>query len=143
MGTLEERIQALEDRDEIRELTARYCHAVVRKDGPALAGMFCEDGEMRMGETVMRGREELLDGYSGPALTDIAPKPFIQNHVIELDGDRASGLCSAELRLVQDGEAYTAAGHYEDEYRRVDGTWKFASRNFVVYHWVPLSRGWA
>ena len=85
MGTLEERIRAIEDRDEIRELTARYCYAVVRQDGPALVEMFCEDGEMRMGERVMRGRDELLAGYSGSDLLDIAPKPFIQNHVVEPD----------------------------------------------------------
>ena len=63
--------------------------------------------------------------------------------VVELDGDSASGRCSVEIRLVQDGEAYTAAGWYDDSYRRDGGGWRFAHRKFHVFHWVPLAKGWA
>ncbi len=41
------------------------------------------------------------------------------------------------------GEAYTVAGHYLDTYRKVDGHWRFAHRDFRTYHWVPLKQGWA
>mgnify|MGYP002139257045 CR=1 FL=1 len=40
-------------------------------------------------------------------------------------------------------EAYTVAGHYFDTYRKVEGRWRFAERDFRTYHWVPLSKGWA
>ena len=43
--------------------------------------------------------------------------------------------------MVNKGEAYTVAGHYADRYRRVDGRWRFAERDFMVYHWVPLAEG--
>ncbi|MBK6959730.1 MAG: nuclear transport factor 2 family protein [Gammaproteobacteria bacterium] len=42
-------MKILEDKDEIRELTARYCYAVVAQDGAALLDMFASDGEFHMG----------------------------------------------------------------------------------------------
>ena len=142
MGRTKQRIRALEDKDAIRELTARYCFAVARNDLEGIVALFCEDGEFVMNDRAFHGREGIRSGY-GAGMPDPSPKPFIQNHLIELDGDRARGLCAVEIRAVQGGEAYTAAGHYEDEYRRVDGEWKFARRRFEVYHWVPLRQGWA
>lgn len=136
------RIRALEDKDAIRELTARYCWAVSRGDLEGIVALFCEDGEFVMNDRAFHGRDGIRAGY-GSGMPDPSPKPFIQNHVIELDGDRAIGLCAVEIRAVQDGEAYTGAGHYEDEYRREDGEWRFARRRFEVYHWVPLRQGWA
>ncbi len=142
MASIGDRIQAVEDKDEIRELTARYCYGVARGDTEGVVSLFCDDGVVEMPDRVLRGHDELRQAY-GRAAPQLAPKPFIQNHVIELDGDRATGLCAVEVRVVQDGEAYTAAGHYEDTYRRVSGEWKFARRYLVIYHWVPLSKGWA
>jgi uncharacterized protein (TIGR02246 family) len=142
MSKKKQRIRALEDKDAIRELTARYCYAVARSDLEGIVGLFCEDGEFVMNDRAFHGRDGIRSGY-GAGMPQPSPKPFIQNHVIELDGDRAHGLCAVEIRAVQDGEAYTAAGHYEDEYRRVGSEWKFARRRFEVYHWVPLRQGWA
>ena len=44
MNDLETRIAALEAKDEIRELTARYCHAVTDGDGLAIVDLFCTEG---------------------------------------------------------------------------------------------------
>ena len=139
MTTLEERIRAIEDRDQIRELTARYCHSIAKAEAAAVVDLFCEDGIFEMGERVVRGRGELEEFYS--VVSDSPPIPFIQNHVIELDGDQASGLCSVEIRIVQQGEAYTAAGWYDDHYRREGDRWRFAHRLYHVFQWVPLSKG--
>jgi uncharacterized protein (TIGR02246 family) len=136
------RIQALEDKDAIRELTARYCYAVARNEPEAVVALFCKDGSLVMFDRAFQGHDELRRAYA-QGTPGVAPKPFIQNHVIELDGDRAQGMCAVEIRAIQNGEAYTAAGYYEDEYRREDGEWKFACRRFHVYHWVPLREGWA
>ncbi len=141
MTSTEGRLQALEDRSEICELTARYCHAVARGDAAGIVSLFCEDGWFEMGDRTVRGRGELERFYAGVA--ERPPLPFIQNHVVELAGDEASGLCSVEIRMVRGDEAITAAGYYEDRYRRVDGAWRFAGRRFHVFHKVPLSKGWA
>ena len=115
MPTLEERIQSIEDRDAIRELTSRYCHAVVEADVDTIIALFCEDGAMVMGETVNEGHAALRQSY-GDALAELTPKPMIHNHVIELGGDSATGRCSVELRFVENGEAnegiYKPQSHY-------------------------------
>ncbi len=143
MTSLEERIQVLEDKDAIRELTAKYCYAVVRQDSQALLNMFTEDGEFHMPPQFnFRGREQLAQLYQDK-IEEVGPKPFIQNHVIQIDGDTATGNCAVEIRLVDEGKAFTACGHYDDVYRRINGEWKFARRDFELYHWVPLAEGWA
>ena len=142
MATLEDRISTIEARDEIRELTARYCHAIAAADANAIVEMFCEDGIFRTGERVTKGKAELEKFYSN--LARQPPIPFIQNHVIdELSDTTARARCSAEIRMVQNGESVTTAGWYEDTYQKVDGQWKFSERNFHVFHMVPLSKGWA
>ena len=142
MPSVEDRIRALEDRDEIRELTTRYCHAVPAADSATIVDLFTEDGAFTTAERTSKGRAALEKFYG--ALAEQPPIPFIQNHVIdELDGDQARGRCSVEIRMVRDGESITAAGWYDVHYRRVNGVWKFASRNFHVFHMVPLSKGWA
>lgn len=142
MPSLEERIRAIEDRDAIRELTARYCQLAVSGRAEDIVALFTREGEMESGETRERGRERLLELYRS-SFGALRPIPFIHNHVVELDGDRATGFCSIELRMVENGEAVTAAGHYDDVFEREDGVWKFARRRLVFYHRVPLSRGWA
>ncbi len=142
MTTIEDRLQAIEDREAIRELSARYCHAIAAGDPETIVGLFCEDGSFTVGDQTTTGTEALTTFYSG--LSETPPIPFIQNHVIdELDESTARARCSAEIRMVQHGESVTTAGWYDDRFRRVDGTWKFQERTFHVFHMVPLSKGWA
>ena len=58
----------------------------------------------------------------------------IQNAVIDLvgDGTNASGrLYIRELRQERDGHRWTTAyGLYQDSYRKVDGAWRFATRDY-------------
>jgi len=141
MSTLEERVRAIEDRDEIRELTARYCQLAVRGDAEGVVDLFTEDGVMESEGTLERGRARLAELYR-QSFEALRPIPTVHNHVIELDGDRATGFCTLELRMVENGEAVTAAGHYEDSFERVRGVWKFSRRKIVFYHRVRLSDGW-
>lgn len=129
-------------KDEIRELTHRYCHAVVDGDADAIVALFCPDGEFRSHTLNPKGQEALLAFYSA-GVGERTHKPFVQNHVITLqDEDHALGRCSVEIRVWQEGQAYTQAGHYQDEYRRVDGVWRFAKRDYIRYHNAPWSQGW-
>lgn len=156
MGTLEERVTLLErqlaealDREAIRELAARYCHAVVAGGGMPLVDLFTEDGCMQ-GDAIpaigrpaseTRGRAELIRVY-GEFTTRLQLRPFIHNHVVEPGPtrDEARGICSVEIRAVEDGVAFDIAGHYHDRYRREGGVWKFLHRHFVLYYWVKAPR---
>jgi ketosteroid isomerase-like protein len=146
---LERRVDDVVDRDAIRELVAEYCRLVVRRDAEGLVGLFTDDASLvthfpegsGQDDIETHGAADLRKAYDdvGP----IGPKPCIHNHIIELDGDQARGFCSVEIRLVQEGVAYTGSGHYEDEYRRVGSDWRFRRREIFVYHWVPHTEGWA
>ena len=142
MLSVEERLAVLEAKDEIRELTARYCFAVAEGDPDAIVGLFCEDGVFVMRDRQWAGHDRLRELYEGAA-ESVTPKPYIQNHVIQVHGEEATGRCGVEIRMVHKGEAYTVAGHYIDTYRKVAAHWRFLRRDFRTYHWVPLSRGWA
>ena len=137
------RLDRLESKDAIRELTAAYCFAVAEGRGEDIVAMFTDDGVFKMRGRTWSGRAELTEMYDNVDAGGATPKPFIQNHVISVDGDEASGRCGVEIRMVHKGESYTVAGHYYDSYRRLDGEWRFAERDFQVFHWVPLSKGWA
>ena len=142
MGDLEARLQAIEDRSAIVELTARYCQCALAGDAEGVVALFTEDGIMEAGDTAEQGRERLLTLYR-ESFDDLRPIPCVHNHVVELDGDEATGTCTVELRMVENGEAYTAAGWYEDRFRREQGEWRFAHRKLFFYHRVPLAKGWA
>ena len=149
LGEVERRLDELASRDAIRELTAEYCRKVVRGDADGMVGLFTADGSVHthfpggsgQDDVTPRGASELRQAYSD--LDAMQLRPCIHNHIIEVDGDRARGFCSVEIRLVSRGVAYTGAGHYEDAYRRVDGAWKFQHRELFIYHWVPHTKGWA
>lgn len=140
--SVEQRLAAMEAKDEIRELTARYCHAVVDGDAETIVGLFCDDGAFRTKKFEYRGDAELRGMYEG-GVGAKSHKPFIQNHVIELtSATEATGRCSVEIRIFENDEAITAAGHYLDAYRKQDGRWLFADRFFQPYHFAPVTTGW-
>lgn len=142
MNDLEVRIRAIEDRMAIVELTAQYCHMARTGNVEGIVDLFCEDGVMETAGAPEKGRERLLVVYR-EAFSGLRPLPCVHNHTVALDGDHATGCCSVEIRMVREGEAITAAGHYDDVFRRVGSAWKFEHRNLTLYHQVPHSKGWA
>ncbi len=136
------RLDVLESKDAIRELTASYCFAVAEGRDADIVALFTADGVFKSRGREFAGTQGLNEMY-GALGAEATPKPYIQNHVIVVDGDNATGRCGVEIRMVHKGESYTVAGHYFDTYRRENGQWLFAERDFHTFHWVPLSKGWA
>ncbi len=86
--SIEQRIQELEDRDEIKELTARYCWHVAHGEGEAVANLFADDGVLDVRDAdfkAVRGREALLKFYRASVREPEVAIPFIQNHIIEVN----------------------------------------------------------
>lgn len=144
--TVEQRVQELEDRDQIKELTARYCWHVAHGEGEAVAALFADDGVLEVTDgsfKPVKGRDELLKFYRTSVNQPEMAIPFIQNHIIQVNGDEAEGTCGIEARFTRNGESVTAAGYYEDRYRRENGKWRFTQRKITFHHVVPLKVGWA
>ncbi|HEV8718356.1 MAG TPA: nuclear transport factor 2 family protein [Candidatus Binatia bacterium] len=147
MKTLEQQVQELADREEIKELTARYAHGVARGEGAAVAALFTDDGVFTNSinsadpPTVVRGREALQKFYGN--IKRNTALPCIHNHLITITGDEATGTCSIEVRITRSQQSMIGSGYYEDRFRRENGRWKFAERHCTFFHFVPLQQGWA
>jgi ketosteroid isomerase-like protein len=143
MEKLEAIVRELADKEAIRDLTYRYVHHVWNQDADAAAELFAEDGEMDTSlEEPIRGRSALREALAR-LIEGADLQPYVHNHIIELDGDRASGVCYIDLRSVRDGKSMMGSGYYTDRYVRIGGEWKFQSRALTLRHFVPLDEGWA
>jgi hypothetical protein len=125
-------MSALEDKDAIRELLARYCFLL---DGFRLvefAALFTAGGEWisRNGKaTGPEAIERLLRSLVPEPAPGQRRKHFTANIIIELSGDRAS--VTSNFLVVRDSETgpvIAVAGTYEDTVVKTDGAWKFKSR---------------
>ena len=122
---MEGRLQALWHKDAIRELTARYCRAVIAGDGAGLAALFVEDGGIESAGEWIRGRDALAGFING--LPSGTLFPMIHNHVIDLDGGEARGYCVVESPSGGlDGQGFVA--EYDDTYRLEQDQWRFVER---------------
>ncbi len=145
MKTLEQQVQELADREELKELTAHYAHGVARGEGAKVAELFTDDGVFindlpDTAPTVVRGREALNKFYG--AIKRNTALPCIHNHLITLAGDEATGTCSIEVRITRNNQSMIGSGYYEDRFRRENGRWKFVERHCTFFHFVPLQQGW-
>ena len=132
-SNIEQELQALLDREAIRELPVLYCHYVWKNDVAGIVGLFSEDGVFDApGLGRVTGRTQLQAAYER-ALKGLAPKPFIHNHVVTLEApDRATGNCYVELRALNQPEAGTITGYYDDVYVKENGRWRFRERKATL-----------
>jgi 3-phenylpropionate/cinnamic acid dioxygenase small subunit len=135
MSGLEDRLRALEDKEEIRRLFLAYATALDARDMGAYSALFAREGEWRGGTGWARtpdGIRAMLDERLGP--NPPAPGPthrhLVTNERIELDGDSATAVTTWTLasRTEDDVPELTLLGHYHDTLVREDGRWRFASR---------------
>lgn len=126
-------------RMEILDLFSRYQQLVDDEGGPGgVEALYTPDGEYEQGGSLLRGRDELKAFYDrAPAVRAEAgltgAKHFFTLPRITVDGDRAEA--SSDMMLLVPGATgpeIWAVMHYEDELRRLDGTWLLASRRHVT-----------
>jgi hypothetical protein len=144
--SLEQKVQELADREEIRELIAAYAHRVAH--GLPIANLFTDDGvfiNVRPGLSTSESRgRAALETRFGPRGDETGnPLPMIHNQIIQLDGEEGRGICSNELRLTENGRSIIASAWYEDRFRHENRHWLFAERKVTFFHWVPIHEGWA
>ena len=141
---LEEMVQELWDREKIKELTYEYGLAIESQDAERMVSLFTKDGTVdfsSLGRGVIKGHDALKEFYQGT--WPLRVKPFFTNHVIRVQGNRATGTCSLENRATRGEDSLIGAGRLHDEYEKVDGEWKFKSRRVEMFYFVSLAEGWA
>lgn len=134
---------AADDKDAIREVMARYCHAIDACRFADVAGLFAEDGEWitNYGRAKGRGEIEAL-------ITSVVPKPgegpqrkhYITNILIELDGDRAKTASDyLVVRESENGLLPVMGGRYHDAFVKRDGKWMFARKELEHHIWGNMA----
>lgn len=136
-------VRELADKEAIKDLATLYAHCVWQDDIETMIELFTPDGVMDPEiYPAIKGREALLENFK--KMLDAGDfQPFVHNHVIKLDGDRASGVAYVDLRYTAEGKSMIGSGFYTDEYVRIGDDWKFKSRRLTTRFLVPLLEGWA
>lgn len=118
-----------EDRDAIRDVYARYVLSLDTGDAATFASLYTDDGVFvggGAGGPDVVGRRALEQFAAGLAAG--STHRLSLNHVIDVDGDTAA--CRSSI-VVLAGTAVVSAGRVHDEFRRVDGAWRIARREFT------------
>ena len=149
----ESRLQALEDREAIRELQATYCFLVDDERFEELVeSCFAEDArcDFRLVDSgldplLAEGHEQIHAFFENAVAGLLREMSHtVHNQRIALDGDRASAECYFELTAIDasSGEAVMGGGRYVDRYRRLRGAWRFEERRAEIRFLSPLREGW-
>ncbi len=143
---LDERLQRLEDIEEIRRLKVRYADANDNGfDADAIIALFTPDGVWDAGEFGRFVGEEMRPYWEETARITGLSMHYMINHVVDVDpnGVDATGRCYLLATADREGTAYWMAVRYEERYRKVDGRWLFAEMKLLPAFMTPFDQSWA
>lgn len=126
---------ALEDKDAIRELMARYCHALDQCRFADVAALFAPDGEWTTDYGTARGRGEIEALFrSVVPVKGEGPqrKHYITNIIISLGNGTAEAVSDYLIvRESENGLMPVMGGTYKDRFVQLDGSWYFGRKELV------------
>jgi uncharacterized protein (TIGR02246 family) len=132
------RVQILEDREEIRALILAYGQAHDHRDYKMFASLFATNGEWIGGLGSAKGPAAifaLMDKSIGhhPLPEGSGTFHVLTNDQIEIAGDRASSVTKWLYITAADDNSpkLTYLGHYDDQFIRENGHWKFLRRQSI------------
>ena len=138
MLTLEQRIQALEDIEAIKQLKARYWFACDRRDADAIRDCFVTEnllidfgfiGQFTDVDEFLTLFMEMTDKPSHVDLHHgLAPEISIQNST------EASGRWRMQFQLIETEAEVVQfmGGYYEDTYSKDNGEWRIATTKYTL-----------
>lgn len=118
----------LTDRIAIHELRARYCFELDHQNWERWRDLFTEDVSIDFHDFGEFEGHDGLEEFHG-LIEEIldASTHMVANSVIELDGDTARGRWYVDAReTFSSGKTGITQAEYQEDYRRVDGEWKFS-----------------
>lgn len=143
-GSLEARLQRLEDLEAIRQLLLDYGTYIDGRNFELCSQLFTEDGVYDVGFTAVVGPAaalEVMNSMIGPLMTPTPGDDFhvFSNAVIDLGGDRATAKSFwLFVRPDETGHPHIAHfGHYSDTVVRDGSRWKFERREALRDIGVP------
>lgn len=144
---LEDRIQVLEDQEAIKQLQYQYGYRLDERDWEGWADLFAPAATGAFeGWGTVTGRDEIaafgrdVVGANFEYSAHVTHQP-----IISVNGNTAIGSRYLDVYYVlTDGTAAWRQGRYDDEFKRVNGDWKFTtvSNSFLLRReWQPPETG--
>jgi hypothetical protein len=122
-------LRRLQDRQELRDLSLRYCLAIDDSDWDALRALYGP------------GRDETVDQLRSIRSTYGRTIHTAHGQLVEFtDDDHATGIVPAHAELDIAGETVICAMRYYDDYVREAGGWRFAQRQIKFSYALPWAR---
>jgi len=125
-----------EDREQIRELYARYAFTIDHGPYEDWVNCFTEDGVF---DSPRMGRHEGHDALRKFTATyknsagDAQVRHMLCNVTFRVEGDRAIGGCYLTYYHCKGGKAtLEALGRYQDELRKINGEWLYQYRRVYI-----------
>jgi ketosteroid isomerase-like protein len=152
MSDLEARLEALEDKEAIRDLQARYAAACdAGYDADAAVELFTDDCVWDGGEAIGRyeGIAAVRDFFAaaGARFTFAVHFMIAPRTTIEAGGNSAAGswylLEPCTIDSGGEPEAFWVAAVYDAEYRKGEDGWKFHRLTVDTRLMAPHATGWA
>ena len=145
--TLEERIGALEARNEIDRLITRYARAVDEDIDAELGAIFAGDAVLEIlpwSGGPVEGRGRVVATFKDYIAKFANRKRFVANRVIDVTGpDGATGWANWFVVQANAGQSYVGWGSYDWTFRRVGGVWEIARMVITVDCMTTRDKGWA
>lgn len=136
---LEGRLRQVEDRLEIGELIVRYALLLDDARWDELAELWTEDAVFASPSSRTEGRAAIIENFKFKHAPYSATWHDPHGSVIDLiDADHARGTVIGYAELGKQDCTIATSIRYLDDYRRVDGTWRFASRHVLSMYGMPL-----
>ena len=126
---LEQRITRLEDIEAIKQLKARYCEVCDDDHNPdRITSLFAEDAIWESADFgKAEGHAAIRELFTGFKKMFNFSQHNIMNPIIEVDGDRATGVwyIMGPWTYTENNEEKWMALRYDDDYVKRDGEWKY------------------
>ena len=131
---LERRLDLIESRMAILELTARYCHGADTRDAGVFRSVWHPEAVWDVSSRRFTGHEEISEAVSHQWRSFASMHHSTSNSVVVITSDiDATGHHDVlALTTLHDGRVLLSSGHYADRYVRSGGLWVIAERHATV-----------
>lgn len=133
MGIDQNAVQAMLDKDAIREVSLRYTRGIDRHDDELLLSAYHPDAQDDHGAFIGSGADFVDYANRVHAENWVSHQHYVTNQTIDLDGETAH--CESYFLAVlkrPDGICDVVGGRYIDRIDRRDGVWAVADRICMV-----------
>jgi gamma-hexachlorocyclohexane dehydrochlorinase len=142
--SLEQRLDWLETRLALQDLTSDYCLGFDKRDMARFIAIWWPDAVWEIGPPF--GDFVGHQGVNHAVLDILWPAWGTSTHyttnlrITPVSTDVVEGICDVYcIGNSSEGQAQTVAATYTDRFERRDGVWKIALRKVTMHHFSPLT----